>query len=628
MNPNFDQPANTSGNGITPADIQAIVQAALSQQAASFEADRKEMEEEIKRLKLSKGQPSRSPKVSMASNSGNVSVVQHKKVKNKISVHSTTTSPSPKQAKTPTKPENKRASIIKESSQKQFRRAQSEPAPNISAPLSTPKAKNGRSPVKPSSSLAKKKPNQMITNDFPPEFKQTKECLFAHICLLWGLLQTGSVPPAANQEYIRSFCANFSSISEFERYAEDSNLAQLISAQDVITLKEARAGQIKVGRNFIHIQEDYISYIHGYLAKVGIRCWGPDLEEGSESLFNAACWIAAINIFRQIAVSGCYDFMNFNCLYKDDLLLLIRAYNHYVHHVMAQKYQAECKQAGKYQESAESKNAQKNCAWLRDLRMKFAVINDFPPRYKKIISEITAHSDDERDPKGNCFAIKTLGYRSNKANIFFRRLDLVMKGVSSATGKTSRMRVRKLPSKPIESKFTKVPKELPVDFYHRKWLLNLPTAQQRIIPDTLQVAFLNDPSLSLLPRNHPKYDKDEKLSDRQFNKKYLEDTLTFYHLNEIVKEPEESSDDEECEEPNEEEIEGGVIDLEVSSPEDSDGFLDDGDWGNQYNSEDDSDYQEDEDNNNEDDDDSEDKDNEFDFEQDNSMQEVWIERLQ
>ncbi|KAH9444537.1 hypothetical protein Pst134EB_024798 [Puccinia striiformis f. sp. tritici] len=194
------------------------------------------------------------------------------------------------------------------------------------------------SPRKAASPGPKKAPHQMVTADFPPNFKDTKRCLFAHIRLLWGLVETRTVPPPANPEHIRSFCANFQTINEVQRYLEDSNSAALIANEDILTLKDARAGVTQVGKGFIHIDDGHISYIHAQLAKLGIRCWGPNLDEGPESLFNAACRIAALTIFQQIAVAGGYNFLNFNHNYKDDMLTFIRTYNHYVHHVPAKKY--------------------------------------------------------------------------------------------------------------------------------------------------------------------------------------------------------------------------------------------------------------------------------------------------
>ncbi|KAA1079500.1 hypothetical protein PGT21_013504 [Puccinia graminis f. sp. tritici] len=296
-------------------------------------------------------------------------------------------------------------------------RAQSEPPSTTSKTPAKKKAgpQASTSPKK----IPKKKPSQMVTKDFPPDFQATKECLYVHIRLLWGLVETSSVPPQANEEHIRSFCTKFSTLDQVQRHFEDSHAAHLIARSDILTLKDARAGKIKVGQNLIHINDGHIVYIHANLAKLVIRCWGPNLDEGPESLFNSACWIAALTGFQQIAIAGAYNFLNFDHKYKDDMLLFIRAYNHYVHHVLAQKYHAECKKPGSNQESIKVHKASTNRRRLRDARLNFALINEYPKRYTRIIEDVTSHSEDEWDGEGECFAIKTLGYRSNSANIFF-----------------------------------------------------------------------------------------------------------------------------------------------------------------------------------------------------------------
>ncbi|EFP86431.2 uncharacterized protein PGTG_12387 [Puccinia graminis f. sp. tritici CRL 75-36-700-3] len=194
--------------------------------------------------------------------------------------------------------------------------------------------------------------------------------------------------------WLKQFCSSFKDINDFEIRINNSNAAALIAQADVQTLKDACAGNIWVGWNFIHIGEMHLLYIHGYLAKLGIQCWGPDLEEGPESLFNSACRIAALKTFQQVAGAGSYDFMNFNHDYKDNMVRFIDAYNHYVHHVSSKKFQAKIKQPGKYKET------------LCDARYKFAVANYFPEQYQKIIKEITANSDDEWDPNAKCFSIR------------------------------------------------------------------------------------------------------------------------------------------------------------------------------------------------------------------------------
>ncbi|KNZ50221.1 hypothetical protein VP01_453g13 [Puccinia sorghi] len=404
------------------------------------------------------------------------------------------------------------------------------PATVSKSPVKTPAKKKANpcsSVVKIPSLDQKKHPNQMVTKDFPKDLK--------------------SVPPQADPEHIRIFSAYFQNINQFEKYITDSNSAALISQKDILTVKDASC-----------------------------QIWGPNLDKGPEILFNSECQISALISFEQIDIAGGYNFLNFNPKYKDDMLLFICANNHYVHHVLSQKYQTECNMAGKNKQSIETHNATRNHAWLQDAPVKFAVMNELPER------------DDELDGKMGCFSIKTLKFQSNCAivffffcrgemqfthtvagsvglshtnlrpwhNKFFRRLDLAMKSALM----TSCMLVRRLPIPKFVSTFTKPPIFLPLDFYHCKWLMELPTGRQRTIPD---VVFLSDPEKSLFAKNHSSHDVDERLSDCVFNKKYLDNPLDIYNIKEIVEETEsdENKEDEEIED-DDEEVESEVKNLQ------------------------------------------------------------------
>lgn len=177
------------------------------------------------------------------------------------------------------------------------------------------------------------------------------------------MVEVSTPPPPANPDLVGQFCNHFQNLDDFQRHA-----AQLITQADIDTLKDAWAGIIQVGSNFIFIDGSHIAYMHGYLAKLGIQCLGPNLEEGPESLFNSVCQISALNTFQQVAGASGYDFMNFNRKYVDDMVRLIRTYNHYVHHVSWHKFSAEKKQPGKYKETTELKSTAKNQSRVRILK--------------------------------------------------------------------------------------------------------------------------------------------------------------------------------------------------------------------------------------------------------------------
>ncbi|KAH9459261.1 hypothetical protein Pst134EA_019415 [Puccinia striiformis f. sp. tritici] len=154
----------------------------------------------------------------------------------------------------------------------------------------------------------------------------------------------------------------------------------------------------------------------------------------------------------------------------------------------------------------------------------------------------------------------------------------------------------------------RMPESLPLDFYGRKWLSEIPEGQQRTIPDLTSVAFLPDPSKSLFPSNNPNFDPLEKLSDAAFNRKFLNGVLKKYRMKEIIEDDAIITDDSgagsEDEDDDNENLENST-----HAAQHNDKFLADGDWGNHYDDDDDDDdseggtSDEDEDEDMEDDDD-------------------------
>ncbi|MBW0533614.1 hypothetical protein O181_073329 [Austropuccinia psidii MF-1] len=179
---------------------------------------------------------------------------------------------------------------------------------------------------------------------------------------------------------------------------------------------------------------------------------------------------------------------------------------------MKEQWMTEKKAVGSHKAAA-----LKNRSRLWDTRLDFAIIQKFPKRYRRIIEEIGAHSDDEVDNTNNKqYIICTLNYRSRKANIFFRKLDEAIEKSQKRASLSSRKRLRVLPKVPVVSKNVAPPIGLPIDFYNPQWFKKLTPVEERMTPDVQSVAFLPNPEESLIPKHHP----NEQLLDKKFNKKY------------------------------------------------------------------------------------------------------------
>lgn len=186
---------------------------------------------------------------------------------------------------------------------------------------------------------------------------------------MWGLFKPDDVPAPPDESLLKEFYNRFTNEKQIDDCIEDPRSPNLIAENDILTLRAASANGDKLGRSMGRLEEVYVLYIHSALAKVGIRVWGPDLCASYDSLYNSACRITAIASFRQLCGSGAYDHMNINHVFVNNLTLLVPAYNHYVHFVLANKYKTEMKEQGRVKHNNEKKSAQKARERVRTLHL-------------------------------------------------------------------------------------------------------------------------------------------------------------------------------------------------------------------------------------------------------------------
>jgi hypothetical protein len=387
--------------------------------------------------------------------------------------------------------------------------------------------------------------------------------MHVHIKILWGLLEENSVPSAPDPSTLQEFYERFRDAEELQSAANDIRAPKLVPKSQIVTLEDLKLGQKKVGRNILNVEEFFFLYIKATLARLGIRRWAPNLEDSPDSLYNEACRVAAIKSIQQVAGNGAYQFMNCNVKFLNKIDLLIQAYNHYVHFRQCGKYNRELKSTGHYVEEAERKaisGARKrvsyfiffsmDCTTEADAFDSFVMQesilekkNNLPSCYMKILDCLDAHSDDEYSDKHKCYLIKTVPFWSANTNKFFRRLDFLMDKDFKSDGRRDQRRKGRMPSRKLESIFTKTPTGLPIDFYDPDWFNDLLPAQKHKAANIWLVNFLPDANQSLLGKQHP----DEKLCDSKLINKYWEELTKPYDLNHEIKpvEDDESSSDSE-----------------------------------------------------------------------------------
>ncbi|KNZ64603.1 uncharacterized protein VP01_1010g8 [Puccinia sorghi] len=172
--------------------FQMMLNTALDQQAAKYENTMKQMAEELKLFRMNSTQP---PPAAGVSATGNT---QDKTLATSQSKGKKPNLPSSVSAKKPDPPQNRRA----EPDPPQTQRAEAVATTLRKLPSSTKIGPRG-SLKNASPSTSKRATHQMMLEDYPDDFLDTKECLFTHIQLLWGIIEVSTSPPPANLEFFQ-----------------------------------------------------------------------------------------------------------------------------------------------------------------------------------------------------------------------------------------------------------------------------------------------------------------------------------------------------------------------------------------------------------------------------------------
>ncbi|KAA1137645.1 hypothetical protein PGTUg99_017935 [Puccinia graminis f. sp. tritici] len=543
------------------SDIQAIIAAALEQQSKNLEAQLATRDEAISKLMAKASLIDDSPKSSKTksntpkpggSSKSNSTPINKGKASTAQGL-GTSKSATPKKSNHPS-PRNTPSSQQRTPSSQQKTPSSHQKSPSNQRKRSvTPKTKSPPA-----------NPLQMITKNMPESFSQTRDALYAHIKIIWNLLEQKTIPGPPPSDSLREFNSRFSDANEIEQTAENTNAPSLIPVKDIQTLKSLKLGRRKVGKGLVHLEDFFVEYTQATLARLGLRIWAPDLEDSPDSLYNEACRQAALKTFRQAACSDAYAYMNINKNHAKNLQLLIPTYNHYVHFLQKNRYEREKKEVGKFRANEERKVIGRARDRLRDARLKFALGQKLPKRYQNIIADVNSHSDDEYDARNAVYIIKTLKFRSANATKFFRRLDAAMLQADELDRKRVQRRKRVVPPTVRESIFPRPPKGLPLDFYDPTWFNNLLTQQRIEVADTRQVAFLPDAAQSLMGKQIP----SEKLTDKQFTAKFFDTLAAPYDLTHEIEN--EDDDENETEEEDNGSYAGEEIDLNDTSGGDDD----------------------------------------------------------
>ncbi|KAH9450930.1 hypothetical protein Pst134EB_018437 [Puccinia striiformis f. sp. tritici] len=121
-----------------------------------------------------------------------------------------------------------------------------------------------------------------------------KDALYAHIKIIWNLLEQKTIPSPPHPDTLTEFNGRFSDPSEIVLAADDAQSPSLIPVKEIVSLKSLKLGRRKIGQGIVHLEEFFVEYTQATLARLGLRVWAPDLDDSPHSLYNEACRQAAL----------------------------------------------------------------------------------------------------------------------------------------------------------------------------------------------------------------------------------------------------------------------------------------------------------------------------------------------
>ncbi|KAF4615913.1 hypothetical protein D9613_006379 [Agrocybe pediades] len=485
-------------------------------------------------------------------------------VDSNLSAPTTTPPPAAKTSATPRKATTPRTPTRRQTTPAPL--LQSSPARNTRSSSKQAASTAGNTPVKPSTPTKsaqgnvtprKGKPvtkpathiHRVLSSEVPADVGGLQRAMQTHVRILWGLLDPKAIPQDPSPEVLSDFAEHFTSKdSLYKTRRGGPNLVlpwkvKIGSAVANVSIKSRLLDQIRP------IEENMLAHIQSILARFGLEIWCPDFRQSPYALYNAALRIVAIDTFKQALISWSYAHLAPNMAYVHDMDLLIKLYDHFVHHHLYSRYKRDARRPGGVLEADLAAPVFQRRTRLAAARHKFAAENGYPPRYLRLI-KTKATSDDEADPDDlkiggrAVYWINRRPERSVEAEVFIRSLDIAreedVRRDPSRRWK-ERLRLVRDEGRSKDTFFPALPPSMPIDYYAPEFFNRLQPRLRSKVSD-MTIAIPPNPSTAF--DRHP----DLKLSDAEFQNKYGAEVFSRYELSDLPDADEEEFADDEDDE--------------------------------------------------------------------------------
>ncbi|KIY46351.1 hypothetical protein FISHEDRAFT_47424, partial [Fistulina hepatica ATCC 64428] len=409
---------------------------------------------------------------------------------------------------------------------------------------------------------ARKKParhvHRLMKHELDPKFRALKEALFLHLRIMWCLLEVEALPPVPDSNVIAIFNSRFTSEEDIMQSRENGR--PLVEATSVVI---ARAGSPlkkpgKFASDAARVEEFFLHYIAAQCAKYGLVQWCPDLRDTPYSPYNTAHRVAAIDSFRQVARSHAYSFYGAIDGQLDDLPLLFRIYDHFVHHLQQRRFSYERQKPGTVISVEARSKIYHARNRLAEKRKDYLTSHGFPKRVRELVADPRATSDDEFEPASGGHIVKGKVGRSARVTEFVRELDRRRRNDAAILGQRWTERDRIYKDDPAPSPLRALPRGVPIDYFDPEYYSVLSAKVRRTITSRRPKVALPPAPVPLFEEGHPW----RRMTDREFMAEYGNQILDQYRLPT-------DADDEDDEEASGEDGDSEV-DMEVEDEEDED----------------------------------------------------------
>ncbi|KAJ7252265.1 hypothetical protein C8J57DRAFT_1722914 [Mycena rebaudengoi] len=344
--------------------------------------------------------------------------------------------------------------------------------------------------------------HQMFVGDIDSEAKTFKDTFIMHCRFISGNLDSASAPTSASPEAVKLFERRFEglTVTELKRQGQIGQL--IIKASEVkfgLSVRDAVKSKSKIMRGFCQVEEGAILHVKTYFAKLGLSVWAVDYTQTPYSMYNQAMRMAAIDTFRFLMGACSYDFLHPDTRYVNDSSLMVRIYDHHIHHAMFKKWTVEIRAPGGKPACCRAQqifSSSYSASWLKDNKIVGRLRGMFVVKATSDTESNVALAREERSQAADQLVRKVDGLilqdlvddgKTRAANL--RKTRRVPPFGQREAGQFQAVRSFRLFIVSLLKKCVQIPKGMPIQYYDASWFNDRPPQARAKIAPKLIVAF-------------------------------------------------------------------------------------------------------------------------------------------